>query len=157
MSVTEAEFETIKIASSEGPIKITLDPSAFQVTKMAVTDFVTMIPFTGWVAFLLFAFTIHFARLYFKPSLYKLPGSFLASLTNWWRLCDVSRGQHHQTLIHLHRDYGSDFVRIGPNTVSVADPEAKIENKDCVKCLVWLSDGDAIAIAIDRHFCGMDD
>lgn len=53
-----------------------------------------------------------------------IPGPLLASMTNLWRLIDVLQGQHHDTLIRLHREHKSKLIRIGPNTVSVADPEA---------------------------------
>lgn len=58
-----------------------------------------------------------------KPSLRAIPGPLPAAYTNWWRLIDVARGHHHDTLLNLHRRHGK-FVRIGPNAVSVADPEA---------------------------------
>ncbi|KAK1764032.1 cytochrome P450 [Phialemonium atrogriseum] len=63
-------------------------------------------------------------RACYKPGLRSLPGPFIASVTNLWRLVDVARGNHHDTLINLHRKYQSKLVRIGPNAVSVADPEA---------------------------------
>jgi hypothetical protein len=60
----------------------------------------------------------------YKRGLRSLPGPFLATFTNLWRLVDVARGHHHDTLIGLHQKYQSKLVRVGPNVVSVADPGA---------------------------------
>ncbi|KAF2160362.1 hypothetical protein M409DRAFT_29211 [Zasmidium cellare ATCC 36951] len=51
-----------------------------------------------------------------------IPGPFIASLTDLWRLIDVWRRDAHNTHIHLHAKYG-DVVRIGPNTVLVSRPD----------------------------------
>ncbi len=59
----------------------------------------------------------------FRPGFAYVPGPRFAAFTHWWRLADVSRGKHHETLVHLHRKHGK-LVRIGPNAISVADPEA---------------------------------
>ncbi|KAJ4330528.1 hypothetical protein N0V87_009921 [Didymella glomerata] len=53
----------------------------------------------------------------------KYPGPTLAGYTNWWRLRDVSKKNHHWTTIALHREHG-DVVRLGPNVLSFADPRA---------------------------------
>jgi len=50
------------------------------------------------------------------------PGPVLAKFTNLWRLIDVWKGGHHNTLCELHRKHGS-IVRIGPNQLSLSDPE----------------------------------
>lgn len=55
--------------------------------------------------------------------LHRIPGPWLAALSNLWRLNDVRKGQAHTTAIALHRRYGK-LVRIGPNVVSVGDPAA---------------------------------
>lgn len=91
---------------------------------MAIADLAVETPFTAWGILLLPVIVVYFTRIYYKPALYNLPGPFLAALTDFWRLFNVSRGHYHKTLIDLHRDYASDVVRIGPNTVSVAGPEA---------------------------------
>ncbi|RMZ84878.1 hypothetical protein DV738_g457, partial [Chaetothyriales sp. CBS 135597] len=51
-----------------------------------------------------------------------IPGPFLASFTDLWRLFDVATAIAHETHIKLHRDTGSSLVRIGPRIVSVSDP-----------------------------------
>jgi hypothetical protein len=53
----------------------------------------------------------------------KYPGPTLAGYSNWWRLRDVSKKNHHWTTLALHREHG-DIVRLGPNVLSFADPRA---------------------------------
>ena len=52
----------------------------------------------------------------------RIPGPFLASCTDLWRLVLVWRGQSEWIYIALHKKYG-DVVRIGPNCVSVSQPD----------------------------------
>ncbi|KAI1867319.1 uncharacterized protein JN550_007050 [Neoarthrinium moseri] len=59
----------------------------------------------------------------FNNGLHKYPGPFLASLTDWWRFCDVYGQRPEVTHQKLHARYG-DVVRLGPNTLSFADPKA---------------------------------
>lgn len=53
----------------------------------------------------------------------RYPGHWAAGYSNWWRLWDVSKRNHHWTTIALHREHG-DIVRLGPNVLSFADPKA---------------------------------
>ncbi|KAH6975709.1 cytochrome P450 oxidoreductase [Ilyonectria destructans] len=59
----------------------------------------------------------------FHASLNSIPGPFLASFTNVWRLVDTAKGESQHTAIKLHRKYGP-LVRLGPNVISVSDTEA---------------------------------
>jgi hypothetical protein len=52
-----------------------------------------------------------------------IPGPPLASVTNLWRLTLVTGRRPELEHIKLHRKYGS-VVRLGPNVVSVSDPNA---------------------------------
>ncbi|KAG5791653.1 hypothetical protein H9Q69_009290 [Fusarium xylarioides] len=52
-----------------------------------------------------------------------IPGPALAAFTDLWRFLDVYRRRPEVTQIALHEEYGS-VVRLGPNTVSIADPAA---------------------------------
>ncbi|KAL7805262.1 cytochrome P450 [Trichoderma aethiopicum] len=61
-------------------------------------------------------------QCYFSP-LASFPGPFAAKLTTLWRAYTTSRGQWHRKLGELHRRHGS-VVRIGPNQLSVGDPDA---------------------------------
>jgi cytochrome P450 len=58
----------------------------------------------------------------FQPGLRSIPGPAVAAYTKLWRVYDVWRGTAHLTAIELHRKHGP-LVRIGPNHVSVADPD----------------------------------
>ncbi|KAL5115414.1 hypothetical protein ACEQ8H_006714 [Pleosporales sp. CAS-2024a] len=59
----------------------------------------------------------------FWKGLNRYPGHWAAGYSNWWRLWDVSKKNHHWTTINLHRKHG-DVVRLGPNVLSFADPRA---------------------------------
>lgn len=60
---------------------------------------------------------------YFYNSLHVFPGPFWAHLTDLWRYLDVKGRRPERTHIELHRQYG-DIVRLGPRTLSFADPQA---------------------------------
>lgn len=53
----------------------------------------------------------------------QIPGPSLAALTDLWRLIIVWKRRPELEHIKLHQKYGP-VVRLGPETVSVADPEA---------------------------------
>ena len=76
-----------------------------------------------WLIALSVVFVAYLARNYFYNGLHKYPGPFLASFTDWWRFWDVLKRSPDITQLRLHRELG-DFVRIGPNTLTVADPKA---------------------------------
>ncbi|KAI0009218.1 cytochrome P450 [Xylariaceae sp. FL0662B] len=59
----------------------------------------------------------------YHNGLNKYPGPFLASLTDWWRFWDVYCQRPDVTHRKLHAKYG-DVVRLGPNSLSFADPKA---------------------------------
>ncbi|CAH0055590.1 unnamed protein product [Clonostachys solani] len=59
----------------------------------------------------------------FHHGLHKYPGPFLASFTDWWRFWDVYRRRPEVTHLKLHRKHG-DVVRLGPNYLSFANPDA---------------------------------
>ncbi|KAI0432393.1 cytochrome P450 family protein [Xylaria sp. FL1042] len=58
----------------------------------------------------------------FSP-LASFPGPLAAKLTKTWRAYGMYKGTWHRDLVELHRKYGP-VVRIGPNELSVGDPEA---------------------------------
>lgn len=63
---------------------------------------------------------IYFTRTHLKPGVSSVPGPFLASLSNFWRFIDVANGHAEASLYKLHKKYG-DYVRLGPNVISVWD------------------------------------
>lgn len=58
---------------------------------------------------------------YLRSPLKKIPGPFLAKFSNIWRFLNHYSQTHIETQKKLHEKYG-DFVRLGPTTVSIADP-----------------------------------
>ncbi|KAI1420526.1 cytochrome P450 [Xylaria sp. FL1777] len=54
------------------------------------------------------------------------PGPFAAKLSKGWRAYVTYRGRWHRDLVALHRRHGP-VVRIGPNELSVIDPEAFLQ------------------------------
>ncbi|KAF2124477.1 cytochrome P450 [Dothidotthia symphoricarpi CBS 119687] len=58
---------------------------------------------------------------YKRSPLKKIPGPFLAKFSDIWRLVNHYGQTHIETQKKLHEKHG-DVVRLGPNTVSIADP-----------------------------------
>ncbi|OQD65538.1 hypothetical protein PENPOL_c006G06945 [Penicillium polonicum] len=75
----------------------------------------------------------HFARNYLKPGVTSIPGPLLAKFTNLWRFIDVANGRAEVTLYNLHQKHG-DYVRLGPNVVSV-------RNLDALKTIYGINKG----------------
>jgi hypothetical protein len=59
----------------------------------------------------------------YQKNLRKIPGPWIASVSNIYRLARVVMGHAHSHDIKLHRKYG-DTVRIGPNAVSIGSATA---------------------------------
>lgn len=59
----------------------------------------------------------------YRGGLHTIPGPFLASVSNWWKIVAVYRDEMPRRNIEVHRKYGP-VVRIGPNHVSFSSPEA---------------------------------
>lgn len=59
----------------------------------------------------------------YRDGLRQIPGPFLASFSNLWKLNAVWHQNMHRENLRVHEDYG-DIVRIGPNHVSLADPQS---------------------------------
>ena len=76
-----------------------------------------------WPTALLFCFASYLVKNRFHKGLHQYPGPVLASVTDWWRFFDVLGRRPDITHIRLHRKHG-DIIRLGPNTLSFADPRA---------------------------------
>ena len=59
---------------------------------------------------------------YFSSGLQDIPGPFLAKISNLWRLIETWKGGYEQVIQDLHRRHGN-IIRVGPNVVSLADPD----------------------------------
>lgn len=81
-------------------------------------------PLAPWVALgLLIVTALSYLITAVRPGIRHAPGPFLARFTNWWRVAQVVKGQYPQKLLELHKKHGP-IVRIGPNQVSISDPQA---------------------------------
>ncbi|CCF41908.1 cytochrome P450 [Colletotrichum higginsianum] len=76
-----------------------------------------------WLSIGLLLVVTWLVKNHYNNGLNKHSGPFLASLTDWWRFFDVKGCRPEVTHRKLHEQYG-DVVRLGPNTLSFADPAA---------------------------------
>ena len=65
---------------------------------------------------------LRIAHSHFRPYLCEVPGPFLAKSTDLWKLVRCLRGTLHVDQLQLHTSYSSTIVRIGPKSVSLANP-----------------------------------
>jgi hypothetical protein len=99
--------------------------------------------------------TISARLLWNYTRLRQIPGPFLASFTDLWRVYAQYQENSGPMLQALHKKYGL-VVRVGPNAVSVADPGAvpKIYGTKTVYKKVsfyfYISVGDSKLIRISR-------
>ena len=74
---------------------------------------------------LLRAFVFLFILGYFTSTyatLRNIPGPFFAQFTDLWRFLKVWKRDSQDVFLRLHKKYG-DLVRIGPNCVSISQPD----------------------------------
>ena len=76
-----------------------------------------------WPTVLVVAVAGWAATNYFNHGLNRFPGPTAAALTDWWRFFDVYGRRPDITHNKLHQRYG-DIVRLGPNSLSFANPKA---------------------------------
>ena len=76
-----------------------------------------------WSCFLVISIVGRLICNRYKPGLQDIPGPFLASLSDLWLFFHCLQGKSYKDY-ELHRKYNSNLLRLGPNTVSVADGEA---------------------------------
>ncbi|KAK3941462.1 hypothetical protein QBC46DRAFT_431297 [Diplogelasinospora grovesii] len=88
-----------------------------------ITDRIIHTAAQHWLAVTLSLVLAWLVKNRYNKGLNKYPGPFLASLTDWWRFWDVYRRRPERTHIALHKKHG-DVVRLGPNVLSFADPDA---------------------------------
>lgn len=88
-----------------------------------ITEEILHLVLQHWLSAVGVSFVAWLAWNRYRHGLNKYPGPFLASLTDWWRFIDVWNRRPDMTHIKLHEKHG-DVVRLGPNTLSFADPVA---------------------------------
>lgn len=76
-----------------------------------------------WLLVLICSFLLYHIWNKLGYGISKYPGPPLAAYSNWWRFFNVLKRRHQYTQIKLHRELG-DIVRLGPNVLSFADPQA---------------------------------
>jgi hypothetical protein len=98
-----------------------------------------------WLLALTTVLVAYLLKNYLNRGLNKYPGPLLASFTNWWRFFDVYKRRSEITHQKLHAKYG-DVVRLGPNSLSFANPKALKTiyglNKGFVKVRILLKSSD---------------
>lgn len=90
---------------------------------MLSTIFLASIHFKVWILSLIALATARLLFFRYKKGLSKYNGPFLASFTDLWRVFHTYSNMHNPPMVDLHKNYG-DIVRVGPNTISFAKPEA---------------------------------
>lgn len=99
-------------------------PGDLTLNRMTgITDKIIHVVCQHWLTVFVVAVASWLIRNRYHNGLNKYPGPFMASLTDWWRFIDVWNRRPERTHIRLHEKYGG-VVRLGPNTLSFADPAA---------------------------------
>lgn len=80
-------------------------------------------PLLSPYALLLLPLIFYFLPYLRNRSIRDVPGPLLARFSNLWLLYQARRGRRYLAVDAAHKKYGT-FVRIQPDHVSVADPEA---------------------------------
>ena len=101
----------------------TLPNSLIGLNSMGLLSSMISIVQQYWAPLILFVLITRLARNRYKPILREIPGPFLASLTDLWQFRHCVRRKANRDY-ELHRKYKSPLLRLGPNTISVADVEA---------------------------------
>lgn len=76
----------------------------------------------AWLWSIFVIVVVRLVSLRYRYGLSKFNGPFLASFTDFWRMCHAYANNNRAPMIHLHDEYG-DVVRVGPNVLSFAQPE----------------------------------
>ena len=90
--------------------------------QFTIDSIVTFLP-QRWCLSVFSALSLYILCLRYKSGLRSVPGPWLASVSNIWRFTIVWKRNMPTTCIRLHEKHGP-LVRLGPNHVSVADPDA---------------------------------
>ena len=80
------------------------------------------LPFVAWVSILVLS-CLQTLRTRYRRGLTTIPGPFIASISNLWKINAVYKGDMPRRNMAVHQKYGP-VVRIGPNHVSFASPQA---------------------------------
>ncbi|KZT71867.1 cytochrome P450 [Daedalea quercina L-15889] len=91
----------------------------------SLLDHLASLPFAAWAGFAVAAILLlHFVPLIADPyRINSYPGPFLAKISDAWLGWVAAQGHRSEVVHEMHKKYGK-FVRIAPNHVSIADPDA---------------------------------
>ena len=85
------------------------------LTRAQLLGAIPLIIVSYWIGWIIYARTLHPLR--------KIPGPFLASVSRFWVVWRIYKGDMEHVQRDLHQRYGP-LIRIAPNEVACADPEA---------------------------------
>lgn len=98
-------------------------PSTHYFAGAMIVDYFVFHSFKSAVLWIFAAILIKVSINKFGRGLNNIPGPWLASFTDLWRLFVVWGRRPELAHIKLHKKYGK-VVRLGPRAVSVGDPQA---------------------------------
>ena len=78
---------------------------------------------THWVLVATVVLLVHLVSNRYKHGISRIPGPYLASLSDAWLFIHYLRRRGLEEY-DMHQRFDSPLLRLGPNTVSVADSEA---------------------------------
>lgn len=84
---------------------------------------VSSVPVGAWIVGLVALAVTRLLFFRYKNGFSKYNGPFLASFTDLWRMYYAYSRAYQPPMIDVHEKYG-DTVRLGPNIISFAHPEA---------------------------------
>ena len=84
---------------------------------------VSSVPVEAWVVGLIALAVTRLLFFRYKHGFSKYNGPFLASFTDMWKMYYAYSRKYQPPMIDVHEKYG-DTVRLGPNMISFAKPEA---------------------------------
>ncbi len=90
---------------------------------MSPTTSLASIPVEAWILCLIALATARLLFFRYKKGFSKYNGPFLASFTDLWRVFHSYSNMHRPPMVDVHEKYG-EIVRVGPNIISFAKPEA---------------------------------
>ena len=90
---------------------------------MLPTTALASVPVAVWIFCLIALATGRLLYFRYKKGFSKYNGPFLASFTDLWRVYDKYFNMDKPPMVDVHEKYG-DVVRVGPNILCFAKPEA---------------------------------
>lgn len=123
--MNESQLALLELAKSTTTIDMSLSSYSEFTMQALLKDIETLrteLPCKPWLLFLVpgtILLLVSFYRIFFHP-LRRIPGPFAAKFTELWRTTKYAKGNWHQDILDLHRQYGP-VVRVSPNEISIVD------------------------------------